>query len=120
MHAVLKARTVEFGLVQMARWTAPLLVVFALVLGGCEMSETQERTAKGVGAGAAVGAAGGALFGAMAGSPGMGAAIGAGVGAAAGGVGGYVYDQHEKRKDSDAENEQLRRENEELRKQQNQ
>ena len=79
--------------------------VAALVLatGGCAMNETEKRT----GSGAAIGA----LAGAVLGSSRESAAIGAAVGAA----GGYVYDQHQKRSDSDDENAKLRAENERLR-----
>jgi uncharacterized membrane protein len=66
------------------------------------MNQTQQRT----GAGAAIGALGGALLGTSRES----AAIGAAVGAA----GGYIYDQYNKREDADAENAQLRQENERL------
>ena len=93
----------------------PVLAAFAIVLVGCaSMSETEKRTAKGAGAGAAIGAAGGVIFGAMAGSPGTGAAVGAGVGTAAGAAGGYIYDQHKKREEAEAETERLRRENKAL------
>jgi uncharacterized membrane protein len=69
------------------------VAVTALLLAGCAgMTETQQRTLTG-GAG---GAAGGAVIGAIAGNAGMGAAIGAGVGL----LGGYMYDQHEKSKES--------------------
>ena len=122
MQTALTVRGGGFGLGQMMRWVAPLVLAIAVVIGGCssdpETRKTEERTATGVGVGAAAGAAGGALFGAMAGSPGTGAAIGAGVGAVAGGAGGYIYDQHKKRDASEAENERLRRENEQLRQQQ--
>lgn len=98
------------------RVAVPLFLAVALILGGCSsMSDTEKRTASGVGIGAAVGAAGGALFGAIAGVPGTGAAIGAAAGAALGGAGGYIYDQHKKRKESEAEAGRLRSENEELR-----
>jgi uncharacterized membrane protein YebE (DUF533 family) len=87
-------------------------------LGGCTMTETEQRSFSGAGIGAAAGAAGGALIGAFAGAPGAGAAIGAAAGAAVGGAGGYVYDQYKKREDAQAENVQLRQENEQLRQQQ--
>ena len=80
-----------------------LVAALALVLGGCAMNETEKRT----GSGAAIGALAGAVLGTSRES----AAIGAAVGAA----GGYVYDQHEKRSDSDADNAKLRAENERLR-----
>lgn len=117
MYAVLMIGVGRSGSLSFMRWATPLLLVFAVILGGCEMTDTQERTATGVGVGAAAGAAGGALFGAMAGAPGTGAAIGAAVGAAGGGAGGYIYDQHKKGDEAEAENERLRRENEELKKQ---
>ena len=60
-------------------------LVAALALGGCTMTETEQRTVSGAGIGAAAGAAGGALIGAIAGVPGTGAAIGAAAGAALGG-----------------------------------
>jgi YMGG-like Gly-zipper len=88
-----------------------------VALGGCTMTETQQRTASGAGIGAAVGAAGGALFGAFAGAPGTGAAIGAATGAALGGTGGYIHDQQVKRETSASQAAQLQRENEELRRQ---
>lgn len=90
----------------------------ALALGGCTMSETQQRTASGAGIGAAAGAAGGALIGALTGNAGTGAAIGALSGAAVGGAGGYVHDQQVKRGEAETETEQLRRENDQLRAQQ--
>jgi uncharacterized membrane protein YebE (DUF533 family) len=89
-------------------------------LGGCPMTETEQRSFSGAGIGAAAGAAGVALFGAFAGVPGAGAAIGAAAGAAIGGAGGYVYDQYKQREQAQAENTQLRQENEQLRKEQEQ
>jgi surface antigen len=97
---------------------AAIWLAMAGGLGGCTMSETEQRTFSGAGIGAAVGAAGGALFGAMAGVPGTGAAIGAAAGAAIGGAGGYVVDQVDQRQAAQAENTQLRQENEQLRQQQ--
>jgi osmotically inducible lipoprotein OsmB len=114
------SRLIEF-------WRAPtgaLVLIVAIwlglsgALGGCTMSETEQRSFSGAGIGAAAGAAGGALFGAMAGVPGTGAAIGAAAGAAIGGAGGYVYDQYKQREAAQAENTQLRQENEQLRQQQ--
>ncbi len=68
---------------------AILIVVGALVVGGCSgMSTTQQRTLSG----GAIGAGGGTLIGWAAGCPACGAAIGAGAGA----LGGYAYDQYEK------------------------
>jgi len=89
----------------------------ALVLGGCTMSETEQRTFSGAGLGAAAGAAGGALFGAIAGVPGTGAAIGAAAGAALGGAGGYIHDQQVQRDAASSDAAALQRENEELKRQ---
>ena len=97
---------------------AAIWLALAGGLGGCTMSETEQRTFSGAGIGAAVGAAGGALIGAMAGVPGTGAAIGAAAGAAVGGAGGYIVDQVDQRQAAQAENTQLRQENEQLRQQQ--
>ncbi len=69
--------------------TVILVMVAALVLGGCSgMSYTEQRVLSG----GAIGAGSGALIGWAAGCPGCGAAIGGGAGM----VGGYVYDQYEK------------------------
>ncbi len=66
-----------------------LILVVAVLLGGCSgMSYTEQRTLSG----GAIGAASGALIGAAAGSPGTGAAIGGGAGL----LGGYLYDRYEK------------------------
>jgi len=97
------------------RLVAPLLIVFAIILGGCTMDETQQRTVSGAGIGAAGGAALGAIAGAFAGVPGMGAAIGAGAGAAIGGTAGYVVDQKDKRQTAENRNRQLEAENRQLR-----
>ncbi len=94
-----------------------LVLATALVLGGCTMSETQQRTFSGAGIGAAAGAAGGALIGAFAGAPGTGAAIGAAAGAAVGGTGGYVHDQQVQRDTAASEAARLQYENEQLRRQ---
>jgi osmotically inducible lipoprotein OsmB len=67
---------------------AILIMVAALLVGGCTMSTTAQRTVTG----SAIGAGGGALIGWAAGCPACGAAIGAGAGA----LGGYAYDQYEK------------------------
>jgi osmotically inducible lipoprotein OsmB len=68
---------------------AILIMVGALLVGGCSgMSTTAQRTLSG----GAIGAGGGALIGWAAGCPACGAAIGAGAGA----LGGYAYDQYEK------------------------
>ena len=80
-----------------------VLLALALGVGGCAMSETQERVAGG--------AALGALAGAAMGTSRQSAAIGAAVGAA----GGYLYDRHRQNQDVQAENERLRAENERLR-----
>jgi uncharacterized protein HemX len=80
-----------------------LVASMALGVGGCTMSETQQRT----GSGAALGAIGGALIG--------GNTEGAVIGAAVGAAGGYMVDQHKKREDADAETARLRAENERLR-----
>ena len=87
----------------------------ALALGGCTMTETEQRTFSGAGIGAAAGAAGGALFGAIAGKPGTGAAIGAAAGAALGGAGGFIHDRQVQRNTAAAEAAALRAENEHLR-----
>jgi hypothetical protein len=102
------------------RLFAPLLLALSVVLGGCTMSETEQRTASGAGIGAAVGAAGGALFGAFAGVPGTGAAIGAAAGAALGGGAGYIVDQQKKREDAEAESAKLRQQNQQMQQQQTQ
>jgi len=66
-----------------------LVVVAAMVLGGCSgMSNTQQRVLSG----GAIGAGGGTLIGWAAGCPACGAAIGAGAGA----LGGYAYDRYQK------------------------
>ncbi len=90
-------------------------LVAALVLGGCTMTETQQRTASGAGIGAAAGAAGGALIGAFVGAPGTGAAIGAAAGATIGGTGGFIHDQQVQRDTAASQATQLERENAELR-----
>jgi hypothetical protein len=69
--------------------TVVLVVVCALLLGGCAgMSYTEQRVLSG----GAIGASSGALIGWAAGSP----AVGAAVGGAAGMAGGFVYDRYEK------------------------
>jgi len=66
-----------------------IIMVVALMVGGCSgMSTTQQRTLSG----GAIGASGGALIGWAAGCPACGAAIGGGAGL----LGGYVYDRYEK------------------------
>jgi hypothetical protein len=108
-------------------WRGPTgaLVLLALIwlvlaggLGGCTMTETEQRSFSGAGIGAAAGAAGGALIGLFAGVPAAGAAIGAAAGAAVGGAGGYIVDQVKQRESAQAENARLRQENQELRQQQ--
>lgn len=105
------------GAVGAKRVVALVALAAVIVLGGCTMSETEQRTVSGAGIGAAVGAAGGAIVGAIAGVPGTGAAIGAAAGAAVGGVGGYIHDQQVKRSDAQSDADQLRQENERLRQQ---
>jgi len=82
-----------------------LIVLLALGIGACTMTETQQRT----GSGAAIGAAAGALIGGRSGAA-WGAAVGAG--------GGYLVDQTKKRESADAENQRLREENYRLQQQQ--
>jgi hypothetical protein len=82
-----------------------LIVTLIVPVGGCTMTETQQRT----GSGAAIGAVAGGLLGGR-----KGAAIGAAVGAG----GGYLVDQQKKRESAEAENQRLREENEQLRQQQ--
>lgn len=101
------------------RLVFPLLIAFVVILGGCTMDQTEQRTFSGAGIGAAGGAALGAIAGAFAGVPGMGAAIGAGAGAAIGGGAGYIVDQRDKRQAAEAKNRQLEAQNQKL-KQQNQ
>jgi hypothetical protein len=117
--------TVHFRPIDFWRGPSGALVLVAAIwlglaggLGGCTMSETEQRSFSGAGIGAAAGAAGGALFGAMAGVPGTGAAIGAAAGAAIGGAGGYIFDQVKQREAAQAEASQLRQENEQLRQEQ--
>jgi hypothetical protein len=101
------------------RLVFPMLVAIVVILGGCTMTETEQRTASGAGIGAAGGAALGAIIGAFAGAPGAGAAIGAGAGAAVGGGVGYIVDQRDKRQAAEARTRQLEAQNQKL-KQQNQ
>lgn len=73
----------------MMRQTAIVIMVAALLVGGCSgMSPTQQRVLSG----GAIGASSGALIGWAAGSPAAGAAIGGGAGM----LGGFLYDQFEK------------------------
>lgn len=102
MQTVVETRT-ALKTVSLKYFIAVFLGLTTLVVGGCAMNETQQRT----GTGAAIGALGGAVLGTSRQS----AAIGAAVGAA----GGYIYDQHEKRETAQSENERLRQENERLR-----
>jgi hypothetical protein len=69
--------------------TVILVVVVAMLLGGCSgMSTTEQRVLSG----GAIGAGSGALIGWAAGCPACGAAIGGGAGL----LGGYVYDRYQK------------------------
>ncbi len=71
------------------RRTVILVMVAAVLLGGCSgMSHTEQRVLSG----GAIGASGGTLIGWAAGCPACGAAIGGGAGLLA----GYGYDQYEK------------------------
>ena len=84
------------------RATAPgmtLIVLMLLGASGCAMNETQQRT----GTGAAIGALGGAVLGTSRESAVIGAAVGA--------AGGYLFDQFNKREDSESENARLQQEN---------
>ena len=101
MHTKAPASAPSIGLFSSSLFRV-VLVSAALAIGGCAMNDTEKRT----GSGAAIGA----LAGAVLGSSRESAAIGAAVGAA----GGYIYDQHEKGKDANADNEKLRQENERL------
>ena len=102
MHTVVEARK-GLNLHTLKLPLAALAMAGVLLGSGCAMNETQQRTASG--------AAIGALAGSVLGTSRQSAAIGAAVGAA----GGYLYDQHSKREDAQAENERLRQENERLR-----
>jgi hypothetical protein len=115
--------TARYRPIDLGSWGA--LALAALIwlgltgaLGGCTMTENEQRTFSGAGIGAAAGAAGGALIGLFAGVPVQGAAVGAAAGAAVGGASGYVVDQVKKREAAQAENTQLRQENEQLRQEQ--
>jgi osmotically inducible lipoprotein OsmB len=69
--------------------TVVLVMVVALLLGGCAgMSSTEQRVLSG----GAIGASGGALVGWAVGSPAVGAAVGGGAGM----LGGFIYDQYQK------------------------
>lgn len=69
--------------------TVILVLVAALLLGGCaRMTYTEQRVLSG----GAIGASSGALVGWAAGSPAAGAAIGGGAGM----LGGFLYDRYEK------------------------
>jgi osmotically inducible lipoprotein OsmB len=69
--------------------TVVLVMVAALLLGGCAgMSSTEQRVLSG----GAIGASGGALVGWAVGSPAVGAAVGGGAGM----LGGFLYDQYQK------------------------
>lgn len=95
----------------------PILIAFVVILGGCTMDQTEQRTVSGAGIGAAGGAALGAIIGAFAGAPGAGAAIGAAAGTAVGAGTGYIVDQRAKRQQADARARQLEAENQQLRQQ---
>ncbi len=95
----------------------PMLVAVVVILGGCTMNETQQRTASGAGIGALGGAALGAIIGAGVGNPAAGAAIGAGAGAALGAGTGYIVDQKKKREEAEARTQRLESENRQLRQQ---
>ena len=74
-----------------------LAIFLAIGLAACSSMSPEERdTARRTGGGVAIGAAGGAIIGAIAGNAGLGAAAGAGAGL----VGGFLYDQHQKSKQS--------------------
>jgi hypothetical protein len=73
------------------RQAAVLIMVAALLVGGCYGSPTSTTATRTLGGGA-IGAGSGALIGWAAGCPACGAAIGGGAGL----LGGYVYDQYEK------------------------
>lgn len=105
------------GILGRLRLTFPVLVAVVVILGGCTMDQTEQRTFSGAGIGAAGGAALGAIAGAFAGVPGMGAAIGAGAGAAIGGGAGYIIDQKDKREAAEAQTRQLEAQNQKLRQQ---
>jgi len=70
---------------------AILIMVAALLVGGCANSGPSMTAQRTLGGGA-IGAGSGALIGWAAGCPACGAAIGGGAGM----LGGYVYDQYEK------------------------
>lgn len=74
----------------MTTQTLTVVILAALVLSGCQATNTQRRAAGGT----AIGAASGAIFGAIGGNAGVGAAVGAGVGL----VGGLIYDSDQKAK----------------------
>jgi len=73
----------------MMKRMAALVLVAALLLGGCSgMSPTEQRVLSG----GAIGASSGALIGWAAGNPAVGAAVGGGAGM----LGGLIYDQYQK------------------------
>lgn len=110
-----KGPSVPIGLRRLGEKPAMALLCAAIAVGGCTMTEGQQRTASGAGIGAGVGAAGGALIGALTGNVGAGAAIGALSGAAVGGAGGYITDQQAQRQQAQDDSAQLRQQNELLR-----
>ena len=82
----------------MKKITITFILLFSLALAGCSsMSDTEKRTL----GGAAIGAGAGTAIGAVSGNT----AVGAIVGTAAGVTGGYLYDQHQKSKEKEKENE---------------
>ena len=72
---------------------AILIMVAALLVGGCAGTADKNTAYRTLGGGA-IGAGSGALIGWAAGCPACGAAIGGGAGLA----GGYIYDQYQKSK----------------------
>jgi hypothetical protein len=73
----------------MMKKMAALVLVAALLTGGCSgMSPTEQRVLSG----GAIGASSGALIGWAAGNPAVGAAVGGGAGM----LGGLIYDQYQK------------------------
>ena len=78
----------------MKKITIAIILAVSLALTGCSgMSDTEQRTLSG----AAIGAGAGTAIGAVSGNTGLGAVVGT----AAGATGGYLYDQHQKSKDTE-------------------
>jgi hypothetical protein len=75
-----------------------IIVIFPLVLAGCQTESGYYSPGQSAGAGAlggaATGAAVGAIIGAATGAPATGAWVGAAAGGLLGGVGGYIYAEH--------------------------